>query len=68
MLLFFHFLIFILGWSNVSNVLKVYLQSCSPRLEGDEITICEERSAPSAEELKKSMAAKKEEEAVVCIE
>ena len=49
-------------------MLKVYLQSCSPRLEGDEITICEERSAPSAEELKKSMAAKKEEEAVVCIE
>lgn len=38
------------------------------RLDGEEITICEERSAPSAEELKKSMAAKKEEEAVVCIE
>ena len=46
----------------------LYRQSGSPRLEGEEITICEERSAPSAEELKKSLAAKKEEEAVVCIE
>ena len=61
MQLFFHFII--LQWYNIS-----YRQSCSPRLEGEEITICEERSAPSAEELKKSLAAKKEEEAVVCIE
>jgi len=43
--------------------------SKKPRVDGDEIMICEEKSAEkSAEELKKSLQAAQPEEGVVCIE
>merc|ERR1712071_486096 len=38
------------------------------RVEGEEVTICEEKSAPTAEELKQKMKASQGEEGVVCIE
>jgi len=39
-----------------------------PRIEEDEITICEEKAAPTAEELKKALKPDQPEDGVVCIE
>lgn len=38
------------------------------RVDGDEITICEEKPAPTADDLKKSAKSAQQEEGVVCIE
>lgn len=38
------------------------------KIDGDEITICDEKAAPTAEELKKSLHPEKPEDGVVCIE
>jgi len=39
-----------------------------PRIDEEEITICEEKAAPSVEELKKSLKGDQPEDGVVCIE
>lgn len=39
-----------------------------PRMDGDDIVICEERAAPTADELKKNMELARAEDGVVCIE
>jgi hypothetical protein len=37
-------------------------------MDGDDIVICEERAAPTADELKKNMELARAEDGVVCIE